>query len=738
MATVVDVLKYVITGDNTGLVAAAKGGDAAVNTMSQNITAGLTRVGLQFAAVAAAAFSFDRILRATVGEALESERVFTALAGAVAASGQNWQENEIRVRGFLKALQETSRFTDEEAAGALKILIQSGMSVQQAMSLMQTAMDAAVATGTDLASVAEVLGTAFQGNARGARQLGIVLQETGKEADVLGELVGKMQERFGGAAQKDTETAIGQWQRFSKTLHEFGENIGNIVLPGLQSLLEGLNNFVNASAWKQKLDKNTILGALFHAAGFDQLAAGFATKSAMADMFAGFARGGEIFGLGALPHSPLGGAPITTASSEVTKKAAEERAKWLFDALKTAKDAYYDDVMKDEEELERERIEGLEASFEFARQQQEKQRRLQEFGFRSLLDNAHRLASEFGRFMSEAVENFLHTALDAIGEIKDSLAQIKLGGINAVAGGLGLFGSVFGVVSSIVDMFSSGTKAIQKSNLEVVKAIREWISNLRGATKAELGATEADVLAAIKELARLRGLQDVIGTKFIDQFAHSIEGFDEVAQIFKERMGRSGSFEEVFQFWLQLLKEQGNTFNIIASGLKTVEDVKKFLKDQTKLDFQTGRQFIEFFTSQNKFTPEQQKLLFEDLLAILQASGNITTSELIDLTELIRQLSENQAGITEEAIKEMQITRSVASITENQANLVVGFLQTIAATTQSILEAIENAVSGLGAVPFGGSTNIQAGAIVINAAGAGPEAISRQLMTDLRAKGVKV
>lgn len=736
MATIADQIKFIITGDNSGLVKATAQSDSAIEKMTQSGSRNLQGLLLGFAGLTGGAFAFGTALKTAVGEALDSERVFRALSVAVNASGDSWKAQEQGIRGFLTAFQETTRFTDEEGARALQVLIQSGMGVTQALSLMNTVADLAAANQQDLAAAAEVVGRAFNGGTEALRRWNVFIADGLKDSEKFGAAIAKINETMAGQA-KLTKTASDQWALFKKNLLEAGENIGKVLLPGLGALAEALNNLTNAEGWKKKPDKNSILGMIFSMMGLHGLAAGQFLKSAQQNIL-----------FGPPPPPKPGISPIDTASKEVLKREAEERAKTLFDALKIAKDAYYEDVARDEEELEQQRIEGLEASFRFDKQQQERAAANRRQDINDLINNAHRFAFELGRVLGEAAENFIHQMIEGLSTIGANLKALKAGGIGGIAGGLGIAGTIFGVVGSIVDMFSSGAEQIRRSNVEVVRAIREWIDNLRGATKAELGATTADIGNALREIAKLRDLGGILDKDQMEQFtrsiAESLDGFIGVEGAFERQFGRKGGVEEVLQFWLQMIKEQGSTFAIIASGLKSVEDVKAFLKDQTQLSYSQGRQFIEFFTSQNQFTPEQQRQLFEDLLIILNETGNITTSELISLTEIIRQLREETGDANIQEERQLQITRSVAGITENQANLVVGHLSTINAVIQSIYElmqrAMDNFTAAAGAIPAAaGGVVFGPGAIVVNG---GANATAREIVdvlsTDLRAKGVKI
>ena len=791
MAGVVDVLTFIITGDNRGLKQAATEADKLVTSMAGGISKGLASLAVRFAGLTGGAILFAAALRNTLGQSIQSERIFRQLGAAIDGAGGSWKNLESRIREAAKEMQKFSVFTDEQFAEAMKVLVQSGMDANQALSLMQVAADAASATGVNLAEVANILGLAFQGSVRGARALGIVLDDTGDKSKNLAKLVDEMQSRFRGRAITELETTAGAWAKLGNQFKEAGENIGNFLLPPLQKLLEVLNKLfelatsteANADFWARLFGRETNEEKLarIRAAGIEKIKAEVAElerlgrKKEAALKRLAFP---EVF---APPLQPTKAGPIVTSSPETERRAMLERLAIRRKGLEELSKLEDENVAR----MVEAQTEGLQAimqaeqeRFEFRRQMGEdtaeeeiaflekikstaerlgiweeaakaakeiekinnqtalKAANVWRKSFFLILDGLHRLASVFGRFMGEAIENFVHTALDAIGEIKTAIASIPKGGALGFGGALGIAGAAFGVIGSIVDMFSSGAEKIYRSNLEVVRGIRDWISNLRGATKAELGATESDITKA------LGIVRATLGTYFESvgiAAAQRLEGYKAIQDLFNQTHSWIGRADEVLAFWLQLIKEQGSTFNIIAAGLKSVEDVKEFLKKQTQLDYQTGRQFIEFFSNQNKFTPAQQKELYESLLAALQTSGNLTVSELISLTEIIKELAAGTSAISEQGEQQIQITRSVASITENQANLVVSLLQTIAAATQRILEVIELAISNAAAAAgVGGGVNFAAGAIVINSSAQSGYQLAAEFQLALRAKGVKV
>jgi len=712
MATVADKILFIITGDNSGLIKATGQSDAAIGKMTSRGGTNLRGLLLGFLGVTSAVAAMTAALKFAVSQSLESERVFALLAASIKAAGGNWEEQEKAVNAFLLTLQKTSTFTKEEGAQALQVLTEAGMDLVQAESLMAIMADAATARGMKLADVAEILGAAFQGNARGARQLGIVLSETADPAKVLGDLLDKMNERFSGANQANLKTTIGQWKEFKNVIGEAAQAVGDFIARGV-------------AGWRALLGMMPPPSPI----GTDLLAA----RGIPTSMFAAH------------------GAQIATPSKDVIKKQAEEQAKIIADAQKK----YDDQVAKARLSNYIEYFKAIHAGYkkeaedELKRIEDEKQKR--ELAINALIDNSHRLASEFGRFMGQAVENFVHNAIEGIATIKGNLAAVKAGGIGGAAGVLGLAGAAVGIIGSFVDAFFKGSEKIFKSNVEVVQAIQNWISSLRSQTKEELVAGRKDIEAGRKALKEAAGFSGDLLKKNSDEFIASLsdssfkQTFAAAAEQFKRTTGRRGSVEEVLAFMEQQLIKQERLFDALVGGkVKSPDDVRALLKDQTRLDAQTGRMWIEFIAKQNNWTPAEQKALFEELFNTLADSGNASVQELMALRETIDALEQGTANISEEGDKQIQITRSVAGITENSANLVVGHLSTINAVVQGIYEllqrAMDNFTSAAAGIPAmaGGGVTFEAGSIVIESSAANGKQLAEEFTTSLRAKGVKV
>lgn len=691
-----DVIRFFFVGDNTNLKTTVRETDMLLHRFTGGAAAGLSSLAVRFAGLAGGAFVLQRALELTVGSAIEAERAYNRLSYAVDIAGQNWKENESRVRLALAQLQRFSTFTDEEGAEALQIYMEVGMDLNQALSLLTVTADIATAKQKSLAEVAQKLSMLYQGQTRGVRDLGIVLPETASGADALRLALEKLMPSVGGAARNEINSTADAWKNLKNQIGETMETIGDAIKKGITDL------------W-------------FGPGGPPKI---------------------EFFG----PPPPP---PITTPDRAVLDAQELERRKEIERIVGEEQQKVFEDTWqymkarllqladirrRAEEDLAAEirqnfldTWEAMKAMLRQRAQGEEIASAQREQNLLQFYDNAHRLAGEFGRFLGQQVENFLHAALQGLQEIKGQFAMMQAGGIGAAAGGLGLAANLFGFFGSIVGLFDSGANTIARTGAEVIRAIQQWINSLRGETGESLQSQLNDVMRRIERAAT------------DNQFIRDLLLLDipqEIKDLFAQRFGRQGNLDELLSFWRSMLQEQLDVIKGLDTTRRSTKEIIDFLKSQTRLDFQRGQQLVEFFAAQNNLTAEEKLQLYEALRDIL--GDRISEGDLMSLLEIMRQLREDIGGVSVQEERALQVTRSVAGITENQANLVVGYLATLAELVSDILEIMERKIEqSFGGLAAGtGGMVFQAGSITVVANS--PKDFEREMIALARTKGNKI
>lgn len=157
-----------------------------------------------------------------VKEFAQSEAIWTRLATAIDATGQSFDRLSPNIEQAARAMQSTTRFGDEEFAGALQVLVQQTGDVEKALSTMGLAADLAAAKGLSLESAADTLGKALAGN---VTQLTRMLPALKGSTDLMGDL----QKIVQGMAEKDAATLEGRLVQLNNAWGDFKEALGEAL-----------------------------------------------------------------------------------------------------------------------------------------------------------------------------------------------------------------------------------------------------------------------------------------------------------------------------------------------------------------------------------------------------------------------------------------------------------------------------------------------------------------------------
>lgn len=208
-----------------------------------NVMTGFAAGGVAGAAITVLS-EIAKGLQTSVTEAAASQQAFADLGIMVDKSGTSWKSVEASTRSYLMTLQETTAYTDEQAAGALDTLMSSGMSYTEAMKDLGTVVDFAAAKHLDLNTAAIVVGKAFAGNTSLLQRYGIDVKDLkeslGKGAtnsQLFAAAMTLLNTQFGGTAQRQAETYAGTQARFANAWQELGEQLGTILLPALTQIV---------------------------------------------------------------------------------------------------------------------------------------------------------------------------------------------------------------------------------------------------------------------------------------------------------------------------------------------------------------------------------------------------------------------------------------------------------------------------------------------------------------------
>lgn len=205
------------------------------------------KIGLGIGGAAAAYATFKSAVVGSITKAIESESVMRKMQTAVELSGDSWWNAKPKVEAFGKAVLETTRFTDEQAIGAIQAITQVTGNFAQGQQGATIAMDMAATGLFDLDSAVRAVAIAYEGNTmmlgrqipalRESAMAQLGLTTSAEKAEYA---IKTLTEKFGGAAEKDVQTFGGRMQQLQNNIGQLKESIGNLLIPILGTLAEKL------------------------------------------------------------------------------------------------------------------------------------------------------------------------------------------------------------------------------------------------------------------------------------------------------------------------------------------------------------------------------------------------------------------------------------------------------------------------------------------------------------------
>jgi hypothetical protein len=229
-----------------------------LETVGQKAQFALKKAAIPAAAAftAVAAGLFDATKAAMADDAAQKAlarqiRRSTKATDAQIAANEDW----IKTQGQLLGV------TDDELRPALAGLVRVTRSIPKAQKAASTAMDIAAAKGVSLESVTKTLERAYGGNLNALSKIVPELKPMIKEGATLEQVMGKLNEKFGGEAAAKAETTAGKFQRLKVAMDETKESIGEGLLPIVEDTLPLLQKFADWASENPDTFRN-IAGAI--------------------------------------------------------------------------------------------------------------------------------------------------------------------------------------------------------------------------------------------------------------------------------------------------------------------------------------------------------------------------------------------------------------------------------------------------------------------------------------------
>jgi hypothetical protein len=210
------------------------------------LSTAFTRLGSQLA-VLFGAQQIVRFFRESVTAAFEAEKSTNTLREALSKLGIAYSSVEKEAESYFAELQNTTRFTDDDARDALANLVTITGDYQKSLSLLNLTADVAAKRNTTMAAAAETVAKASLGLSKGMQDLGIKAGDTG-------DIIGKLRTNLGGLANSEGKELGTQVTILNNLWNEFKEKVGLAIIGsdrlggsvgGLQQRLIELNKWMD-------------------------------------------------------------------------------------------------------------------------------------------------------------------------------------------------------------------------------------------------------------------------------------------------------------------------------------------------------------------------------------------------------------------------------------------------------------------------------------------------------------
>lgn len=187
------------------------------------------------AGIGAATFAAVDFLKAAAEEQAGIER----LGAAVTAAGEDWAAQKDSIEAVVSA-REKLAFSDDALRSSLSLLTALTGSSEEAIKRQAVAMDLARGAGIDLETASRLLGKVTDENVNVLARYGIKAKE-GMDAT---ELLGLVQEKFGGQSAAFANTAAGKWAILTNQIGNVKEALGAALLPVATKVFGAIGTFL--------------------------------------------------------------------------------------------------------------------------------------------------------------------------------------------------------------------------------------------------------------------------------------------------------------------------------------------------------------------------------------------------------------------------------------------------------------------------------------------------------------
>jgi len=169
---------------------------------------------------------------------IEDEKAARKLAVTLENVAGAKAEQIASVEEYITKTMFATGVADDELRPAMARLLRSTQDITKSQKLLNLSLDIAAGTGKSLDSVASALGKSYDGSNASLSRLGLGLDAATLKEGKFSDITQQLRKDFQGFAEADANTMEGKLARLNLRWQETKEQIGGVILEGLEPLMD--------------------------------------------------------------------------------------------------------------------------------------------------------------------------------------------------------------------------------------------------------------------------------------------------------------------------------------------------------------------------------------------------------------------------------------------------------------------------------------------------------------------
>jgi len=229
-----DILIH-IKADDKDFQGAIRNSDKSMGTFASKMQTYGPMIGAAFVGAAAG------FVAMSVKMAAAEEAVSRQTEALLKSQGLMWRAVDEDLNAYMKDLERLTAFNDTDLQQAFNTMLAAGMSYTDAMESMNTVTSMSYSLNRDLASMALLVGKAYNGQTGELSRYGIILDDTLSKTEKFSGLQAYVASNMADAAER-TDSLEGQMQTLNNEMSNFAEAMGVELIPATTGFISALNS----------------------------------------------------------------------------------------------------------------------------------------------------------------------------------------------------------------------------------------------------------------------------------------------------------------------------------------------------------------------------------------------------------------------------------------------------------------------------------------------------------------